>query len=228
MHALALLTDQITGLLVDYGYLAIFFLMTLESACVPIPSEVTMLFGGALTSAAVAGTGAELSIVWVGFAGIAGNVAGSWLAYGAGWKGGRPLIDRYGRYLLVRPHEVDRAHAWFETKGEAAVFVSRLLPVVRTFISLPAGIARMPFLKFTAYTVLGCVPFVFALTLLGHTAGRNWERVQHVLAPVSWAILAVLIVLGAIYVARRWRRVRTEYAALDAQRALERESSPDA
>ncbi|MEO8477532.1 MAG: DedA family protein [Actinomycetota bacterium] len=228
MHALALLTDQITSLLVDHGYVAIFVLMTLESACVPIPSEVTMLFGGALTSAAFAGTGAELSIFWVGFAGIAGNVAGSWLAYWAGWKGGRPLIDRYGRYLLIRPHEVDRAHAWFETKGEAAVFLSRLLPVVRTFISLPAGIARMPFLKFTSYTVLGCVPFVFALTLLGHTAGRNWERIQHVLAPVSWTILAALLVLGVIYVARRWRQVRTEYAALDAQRALERQSSRDA
>jgi membrane protein DedA with SNARE-associated domain len=135
------------------------------------------------------------------------------------------MIDRYGRYLLVRPHEVDRAHVWFETKGEVAVFVGRLLPVIRTFISLPAGIARMPFWKFTLFTVLGCVPFVYALTLLGHAAGRNWEKVQHALAPISWAILAALIVLGVIYVARRWRQVRTEYAALDAQRALERETS---
>ena len=155
MHAVALLTDQITSLLLDYGYVAIFVLMALESACVPIPSEVTMLFGGALTSAAVAGPGAELSIFWVGFAGVAGNLVGSWLAYWVGWKGGRPMIDRYGRYLLIRPHEVDRAHTWFETKGEAAVFGARLLPVVRTFISLPAGIARMPFWKFTLFTVLG-------------------------------------------------------------------------
>ncbi len=227
VHAVAILTDQITSLLLDYGYVGIFVLMALESACVPIPSEVTMLFGGALTTVAVAGAGNELSIFWVGFAGIAGNLVGSWLAYGVGWKGGRPMIDRYGRYLLIRPHEVDRAHLWFETKGEATVFVARLLPVVRTFISLPAGIARMPFWKFTVYTVLGCVPFVYALTLLGHAAGRNWEKVQHLLAPISWAILAVLIVLGVIYVARRWRQVRTEYAALDAQRALERESSSD-
>ena len=123
------------------------------------------------------------------------------------------MIDRYGRYLLIRPHEVDRAHVWFETRGEAAVFVARLLPVVRTFISLPAGIARMPFWKFTLFTVLGCVPFVYALTFLGHAAGRNWEQVQHVLAPIS--------------VARRWRQVRTEYAALDAQRALEQETSSE-
>lgn len=228
MHAVALLTDQITSLLLDYGYVAIFVLMALESACVPIPSEVTMLFGGALTSAAFAGSGAELSIFWVGFAGVAGNMVGSWLAYWAGWEGGRPLIDRYGRYLLIRPHEVDRAHAWFETKGEATVFGARLLPVVRTFISLPAGIARMPFWKFTVYTLLGCVPFVYALTLLGHAAGRNWEEVEKVLAPISWIILAALVVLGVIYVARRWRQVRTEYAALDAQRALEREPSSEA
>lgn len=228
MPVVAILTDQITSLLLDYGYVAIFVLMALESACVPIPSEVTMLFGGALTSAAVAGPGAELSIFWVGLAGVAGNLVGSWLAYGVGWKGGRPMIDRYGRYLLIRPHEVDRAHVWFETRGEAAVFVARLLPVVRTFISLPAGIARMPFWKFTLFTVLGCVPFVYALTFLGHAAGRNWEQVQHVLAPISWIILAVLIVLGAIYVARRWRQVRTEYAALDAQRALEQEPSSEA
>jgi membrane protein DedA with SNARE-associated domain len=209
-------TDQITNLLSQYGYVAIFILMLLESACVPIPSEVTMLFGGALTSAAFAGSGNELSLFWVGFAGVAGNLTGSWLAYWAGKAGGRPLVDRFGRYLLVRPHEVDRAHVFFERRGDATVCVARLLPVVRTFISLPAGVAEMPFWKFITYTFLGCVPFVYALAFLGHVAGANWQKIEKALAPFSLLIVAVLVVLAVVYVARRWTKVRAEYAALDA------------
>jgi membrane protein DedA with SNARE-associated domain len=218
MHTIAVLTDQITHLLTQYGYVAIFVLMLLESACVPIPSEVTMLFGGALTSAAFAGTGNELNLFWVGFAGVAGNLVGSWLAYWAGRTGGRPMVDRYGRYLLIRPHEVDKAHAFFERRGDATVFGARLLPVVRTFISLPAGVAEMPLGKFTAYTALGCVPFVYVLAYLGHLAGANWQKVERLLAPFSWLIIAALVVLGAVYIARRWTKVRAEYAELDAAR----------
>ena len=107
-----------TQALADYGYLAIFVLMLLESACIPIPSEVTMLFGGALTTAAFAGAGNELTLAGVVLAGTLGNLIGSWLAYWAGDYGGRPMIDRLGRYLLIRPHEVDRAHAWFQKRGE--------------------------------------------------------------------------------------------------------------
>ncbi|HYY08880.1 MAG TPA: DedA family protein, partial [Actinomycetota bacterium] len=152
---LGILNDLVTRLIGDYGYLAVFLLMVLESACIPVPSEVTMLFGGALASAAFAGSGEPLDLVWVGAVGTLGNLAGSWLAYWAGAVGGRPLVERFGRYLLILPHEVDRAHAWFERRGELTVFVSRLLPVIRTFISLPAGVARMPFWRFTIYTVLG-------------------------------------------------------------------------
>jgi membrane protein DedA with SNARE-associated domain len=214
----AVLTDQITHLLLQYGYVAIFVLMLLESACVPVPSEVTMLFGGALTSAAFAGTGNELSLFWVGFAGVAGNVTGSVLAYWVGRAGGRPVVDRFGRYFLIRPHEVDRAHAFFERRGDATVFVARLLPVIRTFISLPAGVAEMPFWKFIGYTSLGCVPFVYALAYLGHLAGARWKSVERVLAPFSWLIFVTIVVLGIVYVARRWTKVRAEYAALDAAR----------
>ena len=139
------LQETITTLIGDYGYVAIFVLMVLESACIPIPSEVTMLFGGALASPGFAAPGHELDLVLVALVGTLGNLVGSWLAYGAGAAGGRPLVDRFGRYLLVLPHEVDRAHEWFERRGELTVFVSRLLPVIRTFISLPAGVARMPF-----------------------------------------------------------------------------------
>ncbi len=225
VHAVAVLTDQITSLLSQYGYAGIFVLMLLESACVPVPSEVTMLFGGALTSAAFAGTGNELTLLWVILAGVAGNLVGSWLAYGAGAAGGRPLVDRFGRYLLIRPHEVERAHTFFERRGDATVLVARLIPVVRTFISLPAGVAEMAVGKFTLFTTLGCIPFVTGLALLGHAAGANWPKVERFLAPFSWLILGVLVVLGSVYVARRWRQVRAEYAAIDARREA---SGPEA
>src|SRR6266700_3729320 len=142
-----------------HGYLAVFLLMAVGSACVPIPSEVVMLFGGALASAGFAGQAlgdpsGRLDFWLICGAGVAGTMAGSWVAYAAGYAGGRPFIDRWGRFLLLRPHEVDRAHAWFERHGEAAVFWTRMVPLARAFISLPAGVARMPFWRFTVYTVL--------------------------------------------------------------------------
>jgi membrane protein DedA with SNARE-associated domain len=219
---LALFTDFVTNEIVRYGYLAIFLLMLLESACIPIPSEVTMLFGGALASAGFVASGQELDLVWVVIAGTAGNVTGSSLAYWAGAVGGRPLVDRFGRYLLVRPHEVDRAHAWFERHGDGTVFFSRLLPVVRTFISVPAGVARMNVMKFTLYTVLGCLPWTFALAWIGYSLGDNWDAAEKVIRPVSWAIVAVIIFGGVWWVVRRWRQVREEYAALDRARSAER------
>jgi membrane protein DedA with SNARE-associated domain len=208
----------VTRWVVDNGYVAVFLLMVLESACVPIPSEVTMLVGGALASAAFAGAGHELDLVLVILAGTGGNLVGSWLAYAGGAVGGRPLLERFGRYLLIRPHEVDRAHDWFERHGEAAVFFGRLLPVIRTFISLPAGIARMRPWKFTMYTLLGCLPFVSLIAWLGYRAGANWVKVEHALQPFSWLIAGAVVLLGVAYVARRWRTVRAEYAALDTLR----------
>jgi len=215
---LAVLNDLVTRLIGDYGYLAVFVLMVLESACVPIPSEVTMLFGGALASASFAGAGEPLNLFWVALVGTLGNLIGSWLAYWAGAAGGRPLVERFGRYLLILPHEVDRAHAWFERRGELTVFVSRLLPVIRTFISLPAGVARMPFWRFTVYTVLGCLPWTFALAWLGYVLGENWTEVEAVLRPIAWAIALAVVALGVWWFSRRYRRVRAAYAELDASR----------
>lgn len=223
---LALFTDFVTEEILRYGYVAIFVLMLLESAAVPIPSEVTMLFGGALASAAFVEGGEELSLLWVGLVGTLGNLVGSWIAYAAGAWGGRPLLDRFGRYLLIRPHEIDRAHAWFERHGDAAVFFSRLLPVVRTFISIPAGVARMNFAKFTLYTVLGCLPWTFALAWIGYVLGDNWAAAERVLRPIAWAIAIAIFAGGIWWVTRRWRQVRAEYAALDAAAADERPSSP--
>ena len=209
---LALFTDFVTGEIARYGYVAIFVLMLLESACIPIPSEVTMLFGGALVTAPFLAPELQLDFWLVVLAGTFGNLVGSWLAYWAGYSGGRPLIDRWGRYLLIRPHEVDRAHEWFERRGQAAVFFGRLLPVIRTFISLPAGVVRMNLWRFTIYTVLGCLPWVLALTWIGALLGTRWEEAERVIRPFAWAIAGALVLAVAVFVWRRIRQIRREEA----------------
>jgi membrane protein DedA with SNARE-associated domain len=209
---LALLTEFVTDEIARYGLLAIFVLMLLESACIPIPSEVTMLFGGALTTASFLAPEQQLDFWLVVLAGTVGNVVGSWLAYWAGYSGGRPLVDRWGRYLLIRPHEVDRAHEWFERRGQSAVFVGRLLPVIRTFISLPAGVVRMGFWRFTFYTVLGCLPWCLALTWIGALLGERWESAERLMRPFAWAIAVVLAAGIAWWVWHRIRTIRAEEA----------------
>jgi membrane protein DedA with SNARE-associated domain len=180
----------------------------LESACIPIPSELTMVFGGFLVSRG------ELDFVAVSLVGTVANLVGSWIAYWVGYVGGRPLIHRWGRYVLIRDHEVDRAHAWFERHGEAAVFVSRLLPVVRTFISLPAGVARMPFGRFTVYTFLGCLPWAFALTWAGVLLGNNWETFLRYGRPISYLIAAASVAVIGWWLYRRYRTRKRAREAL--------------
>ena len=189
----------ITDYLGAYGYQAVFVLMVLESACIPIPSEVTMVFGGFLVSRG------ELDFFWVAMLGTIANVVGSWIAYWVGLRGGRPLIERWGKYIFLREHELDRAEVWFARRGDMAVFVSRLLPVVRTFISLPAGVARMPFGKFTLYTFLGCLPWTFALTWAGLILGDNWETVLRYGEPISWAIAIAGVAFITWWLVRRAR-----------------------
>ncbi len=203
---LAVFGQFVTEEIARYGYAAIFLLMVLESACVPIPSEVTMLFGGALASAPFLAPEQRLSLVAVALVGTVGNLVGSWLAYWAGYAGGRPAVHRWGRYLLLRPHEIDRAHDWFERYGEAAVFFGRFIPVVRTFISLPAGVARMNFWKFSVFTFLGCLPWTFGLALLGYQLGVRWVEVERLLRPVAWLIAAAIIAFVAWWV---WSRLRS-------------------
>jgi membrane protein DedA with SNARE-associated domain len=217
---LALLTDFVTDEIAQYGLLAIFVLMVLESACIPIPSEVTMLFGGALTTASFLAPEQQLDFWLVVLAGTVGNVVGSWLAYWAGYTGGRPLVDRWGRYLLIRPHEVDRAHDWFERKGQSAVFIGRLLPVIRTFISLPAGVVRMGFWRFTFYTVLGCLPWCLALTWIGARLGERWEEAERLMRPFAWAIAVVLAAGIMWWVWHRIRTIRAEEAERREQAAM--------
>jgi membrane protein DedA with SNARE-associated domain len=211
----------ITDTILQYGLLAIFVLMALESACIPIPSEITMLFGGALANASfVASLGAEgqhLNFVAVGLAGTFGNLVGSWIAWGVGWRGGRPLIERWGRYVFLRKHELDRAEIWFDRHGEAAVFVSRLLPVIRTFISLPAGIAEMRFLRFSVYTFLGCLPWTFALAALGYLLGSQWHVVDKFLRPISIVIAVLVVVAAGWWLYRRWKEQQRLDAAVEAE-----------
>ena len=196
----------------SYGYLAVFILMLAESACIPVPSELTMLFAGALSAGAVAGV--HLNLVLAITAGVAGNVAGSYLAWGIGVYGGRAAWHRWGRYILLRDDDIDRAERWFGRHGTKAVFFGRLLPVVRTFISLPAGLARMPAGRFGIYTLLGCIPWTAALAWTGYLVGANWGSVVTALHGPSYALAALcglLVIFAIVMLLRRRRRERGEH-----------------
>jgi membrane protein DedA with SNARE-associated domain len=200
---LASIADTVQHLIAENGYAAVFLLMMLGCMCIPIPSEVVMAFAGALCAPAFAASvlgspDAALAVGWVAFWGIAGSMVGSLGAYGLGAWGGRPAIDRWGRYLLLRPHEVDRAHAWFERRGEAVVFLGRLVPLIRAFVSLPAGIARMDLRRFTLFTFFGVIPWCVGLALAGKALGDQWDTLEKYFLPVSIAA-AIAVVLGAIW-----------------------------
>lgn len=193
-----------TDTLGTYGYLAVFLLMVAESAGVPFPAEVTMGFGGFLASRG------ELSFVAVALLGIVGNLLGATISYSIGRVGGRPLAERLGRYVLLRPRDLDRAEAWFRERGDLTVFVCRLIPVVRAYISFPAGVARMPAGRFLAFTLLGSLPWPFALAGLGFLFGENWETVLRYGEPVSWVILAASLGLIAWWFTHRLRQIKAE------------------
>jgi membrane protein DedA with SNARE-associated domain len=188
----------------QYGYLAVFLLMLAESACIPVPSEVVMLLGGALAAGAV--PGAHPALVGVIIAGVLGNVAGSYLAWAVGKYAGRPAVSRWGRRIGIREHEIDRATAWFERRGSAAVFFGRLVPVVRTFISLPAGFAGMPPGRFGLYTTLGCIPWTTALAVAGYALGANWQSVASGFHGPTYVIAAIIVAAVVVVIALRLRR----------------------
>ena len=187
-----------------YGYLAIFVLMLLESACIPVPSELIMTFGGALAAGAVPGT--QLNLIGVILAGTAGNVAGSYIAWAVGRYGAEPALRRWGRRIWIREHDLDRAVAWFDRHGNKAVLIGRVLPVVRTFISLPAGIAEMPPVRFGIYTTIGCLPWTTALAVAGYAVGANWESIVTAFHGPSYIIAAVVLLAIVIGVWRYLRR----------------------
>jgi len=191
----------------NYGYLAIFVLMLAESACIPVPSELIMTFGGALAAGAVPGT--HLNLIGVILAGTAGNVAGSYIAWAAGRYGAEPALRRWGRRIGIRGHDIDRGIAWFGRHGGKAVLIGRVVPVVRTFISLPAGIAQMPALRFGIYTAIGCLPWTAALAVAGYAVGKNWQSIASAFHGPTY-IIAAAVVIALVIAAWRFRRRLTE------------------
>jgi len=187
------------------GYPGIVLLMTLEGMCLPIPSEVVLPFGGALASLGRMNiTGDPLwDALLVGLAGTLGCTLGSVIAYYVGRKGGRPLIARYGRFLRLNEKHLDIAECWFRKYGDWAVFGSRLLPVVRTFISFPAGIARMPIKRFIALTTLGSLPWCLLLAYAGVLLGENWDSVEELYRPLEIVVAVGVVALAAYWL---WRR----------------------
>jgi membrane protein DedA with SNARE-associated domain len=207
MLVLAAITDRLVDFAVnvvgDLGIAGIFVLMIPESACIPIPSEATMLFAGFNVAEG------KYTLLAAVAAGVAANVIGSWISYAIGYYGRTGLLERHGSKLHIKASHLQTADRWFERHGEITVFFARMVPIVRTFISLPAGAARMPFWRFTLFTTLGCVPWVFMLAFVGKQAGQNWTSWKDSLHYVDYAVLA-LIIVGIVYlVVRRRRRSQT-------------------
>lgn len=175
------------------GYAGVAALMAIESACIPLPSEIIMPFAGYLVS-----TG-EFNLHWASLAGAFGCAVGSAVAYYAGMLGGRPFIEKYGRYVLIRPHDIDKADKWFCKYGEASVFISRLLPVIRTFISFPAGVCRMNFPRFLVYSFVGSVPWCYFLTYVGKVLGENWQSIKRYFHGADVIIGVVLLAGFAVW-----------------------------
>ena len=214
---IAKIIEYLSGFIVatisTLGYSGVVLLMAIESACVPLPSEIIMPFSGYLVS-----TG-QMNLWGVAVAGAIGCVLGSLIAYWVGMYGGRPLIEKYGRYILLSRHDLDLADRWFAKYGEIIVFVSRLLPAIRTFIAFPAGVARMNLTKFVIYTFAGSLPWCLALAYAGQKLGEQWNKDDTL---KTWfhrfdfviGILAVLAVSWWI-----WRHIK--HSRLTSDRAVE-------
>jgi membrane protein DedA with SNARE-associated domain len=208
---LASVTGSITSAIGDWGLYAVFLLMVLD-AVFPAASELVMLYAGAVAAGAIAGQtvtvfGAHVhtpawAFVAMALAGTLGNTVGSVLGWGIGAYGGRPLLERRGRLFHLTPERLDRAERWFDRFGDAAVFLGRVTPVVRSFISIPAGIARMPLGRFTVLTFLGCVPWCFGLAGIGWAIGSRWHRFHDGFRYVDYAVVA-LALAAVLYLA--WR-----------------------
>jgi len=198
-HILEYLAAFIIAVISQAGYLGIVLLMAIESACIPLPSEVIMPFSGYLVF-----TG-RFQLLWVGLAGAVGCNVGSLVAYYVGLVGGRPLVEKYGRWLLVTHHDLEMADSFFTRYGDWAVFIARLLPVVRTFIAFPAGVSRMNQVRFHIYTFLGSLPWCLALAYAGMKLGQRWMTLREYFHRFD-AVLGVVIVIGAVwFIHHRWK-----------------------
>jgi membrane protein DedA with SNARE-associated domain len=214
MLVLASISESLFNLASEFvgetGLVAVFLLMVAESACIPIPSEATMMFAGfAVANPTGAGAHHHLTLLGIVAAGVLGNLVGSWIAYGVGRFGRIELVERHGHWLHLKPSHIEWADRWFQRYGGPAVFFSRMLPIIRTFISLPAGVAKMPFGKFTLYTLAGCVPWVLALALAGEALGNEWENARKYFEYVDYAVV-VLVLAAIVYAVIRRRRGRSD------------------
>jgi membrane protein DedA with SNARE-associated domain len=203
-------TEFLTDVVARHGYIAVLVLMAMSTACIPVPSEIVLMFGGALASETFAATaldgGADpLNLIWVIVVATIGTLIGAWVAYGIGAVGGRPLIDRAGKYLFFRPDEVDRAHDWFDRHGDAAVLFGRIIPVVRALISLPAGVARMKVWRFTLYTLVGALTWDVGFAVAGYYLGESWRTVEKYVQPITIAIGVLLVGLITWWIVKRVR-----------------------
>ncbi len=200
--------DLITRLYDSIGWPGVVLLMAIESANIPVPSEIIMPLSGWLL---VQAKGLGLShLLLAGFYGALGNVLGSIVSYWIGAVGGRPFLERYGKYLLITRSDLEKADRWFHRRGDLTVFVSRLLPVVRTFISFPAGVAHMNFPKFVLFTFLGAFPWSLGLAYGGYVLGQNWEDLRSVMRPFDIPILLLIAALVGWYVWRHLKHLRED------------------
>lgn len=195
----------VINLISSLSYFGVFLAMAIESACIPLPSEIIMPFSGYLVYKG------EMNIWFVGVVGALGNLAGSLLAYWIGKVGGRPLVEKYGKWVLISHHDLDIADRWFKKYGKSTVFFSRLLPVVRTFISFPAGISEMRLTTFSFYTFAGALPWSLALAWVGYKLGENWDTLGGYFHKFD-LIIGILVILGiAWYVRRHIKNLKRTY-----------------
>jgi len=197
---IAMLASFIIAVISKLGYGGIVLLMGIESACIPLPSEIIMPFSGFLVFKG------EMQLSLVALAGAAGCLAGSWVAYALGAWGGRPLIEAYGRYVLISHQDLDLADRWFARHGDITIFVGRLLPVVRTFIAFPAGVSRMPLWRFSLYTFAGSLIWCWGLAWIGLTLGENWDTLGVYFHRFD-ALIGALLIAGVVWYVRRHLRL---------------------
>ncbi|HLD21750.1 MAG TPA: DedA family protein [Patescibacteria group bacterium] len=201
-----ILAHTVVSIIDFMGYPGVFLLMLVESCGIPMPSEVIMPFSGFLVA------DGKMNFWVVSFLGAFGNLVGSLLAYWIGMKGGRPVIEKYGKYFLISKHDLDIADRWFAKRGELMVFVGRLLPVIRTYISFPAGIAKMNVKTFSLYTFLGALPWCILFTWLGVKMGKNWELIREKLHDFDMTILILVILAIVWYIVRHLKQRRLSHS----------------
>ncbi len=227
-HLTDTLTLLITNLYVTTGLIGIILAMAIESCCIPLPSEIVMPLAGIMlvSGKLLHGTNFLVGLALIALAGAVGCLIGSIAAYGIGYAGGRPLMLKYGRYLLISQHDADKADQFFQKWGSATAFFSRLLPVIRTYISLPAGISRMPFVKFCIYTFVGSFLWSLLLAYIGTIIGGNLATLSPIFHSLDVVILVVLVVLVALYIWRHIRNDRKARVALATSQAAPTQSPP--